>query len=264
MNLNQSVISNLKSGIFCISIDLELLWGRCDMPNLSFFERRISKERKVIKKLLALFDKYDVPATWATVGKMLEEGNSNYSGSDIVKQIKAIKNQEIASHSYTHPVFTEISKSKAISEFTKFKKKSFVFPRNKIKYLNELKKAGFKSYRGADSNPRELLLPRIPPVYDPQLEKGLLNIRGSMYFVSGRGFKRFIPPNLRYLKCKLGIDNAIKQKKVFHLWFHPMDFVDDSQKLFTDFEKILKYATSKRELEQLRILNLEKIVQIVK
>ena len=78
------------------------------------------------------------------------------------------------------------------------------------------------------------------------MKSGILNINGSMYFVSGRGLKKYIPLGVRYLKSKMGINNAIKQCKVFHVWFHPMDFVDDSRKLFSDFERVLKYATKKR------------------
>lgn len=244
---------------FCISIDFELLWGRRDQPNLTFFEKRIRQERVVIDKILNLFQKHNVPATWAVVGKLYEKGDANYSGIDILKKISNLKNQEIASHSYSHPVFTEISKTEALFEFNKFKKESFVFPRNKIKYLTELKNSGFKKYRGADEYPYELLIPRVPPVYLPTKESGLINVRGSMYFVSGRGSKKYIPTNLRYLKCKLGIDSAIKQNKVFHIWFHPMDFVDDSKKIFSDFEKVLIYASKKRNEGVLKILPMKDV-----
>lgn len=249
----------MKTGIFCISIDFELLWGRLDQPNLDFFKTRISKERVAIDKLLSLFKKYKIPTTWATVGKIYEKGDPNLSGLNIIRKIEKVKDQEIGSHSYTHAIFSEISKNEAIKEFNKFKRKSFVFPRNKIKYLSELKSAGFKSYRGIDDNEFELLVPRIPPVHFPTTKNDLLNIQGSMYFVSGRGTKRFIPKGLRYFKSRLGIDSAIKQQKVFHLWFHPMDFVDDSQKLFTDFENILKYASLKRDEGKLQILNIGQI-----
>lgn len=252
----------MKTGIFCISIDLELMWGRRDLPNLEYFETRVSRERKVIDQLLKLFKKYNIPTTWATVGKIHEKGNLNYSGLDIIKKIKAVPNQEIGSHSYTHQVFTDISKKEAIIEFNNFKKGSFVFPKNKVNYLKELGGAGFKSYRGPDDNQYELLIPRFPPVHNPKFESGLLNIQGSMYFVSGRGLKKFIPKDFRYYKSIFGINNAIKQKKVFHLWFHPIDFVDDTKKLFSDFEKILRYAAGKRDSGELRILNMDQICKL--
>lgn len=254
----------MKTGIFCISIDFELLWGRRDKSNLKYFENRIPDERKVIDKLLKLFKKYNIPTTWATVGKIFENGNPNYSGLDIIKKINEVPNQEIGSHSYTHPVFTNISRKEALEEFNSFKQKSFVFPRNKVKYLKELKTAGFTSYRGPDDNKFELLIPRLPPVHNPKVESGLLNIQGSMYFVSGRGLKKYIPQGFRYLKSVMGINNVINQNSVFHLWFHPIDFVDDSKKLFTDFEKILIYANRKRESGQLKILNMGQISKLIK
>jgi hypothetical protein len=249
----------MNKPVFCISIDFELLWGRRDKSNLDFFGKRIGKERIVVNRILSLFKKYDIPATWAVVGKLYENGNPNYCGTDVLKNIAQLKSQEIASHSYTHPVFTEISKEEAIVEFNKFKKKTFVFPRNKIKYIPELKKAGFKTYRGKDEYAQELLIPRVPPVYSPFKQDGLTNIPGSMYFVSGRGLKKYIPKNLRYFKCKLGIDNAIRQNKIFHIWFHPIDFVDDSIKIFSDFEKVLMYASSKRSKGLLDILTMKDI-----
>lgn len=249
----------MNKPVFCISIDFELLWGRRDKPNLDFFEKRIRAERIVIDKILKLFKTYDIPATWAVVGKLYENGDINYCGLDVLEKISKLKNQEIASHSYTHPVFTEISKDEAIIEFNKFKRKSFVFPRNKIKYLTELEKAGFKTYRGQDKYAQELLIPRVPPVYELIQQNGLIKIPSSMYFVSGRGIRKYIPKNLRYFKCKLGIDNAIKQNKIFHIWFHPVDFVDDTKKIFFDFEKVLAYASSKRRDGHLEILPMKNI-----
>lgn len=250
----------MNKGAFCISIDFELLWGRRDQSNIDFFKARIAKERSAIERILKLFNKYNIPATWATVGKIYEKGTPEYSGIDIIKTIKSFKNQEIGSHSYTHPEFTSISKEEARIEFRKFKKISFVFPRNKINYLGELKNAGFKIFRGKDQLAQELLIPRVPPVYSLTKENGVVNTRGSLYLVSGRGWRKFIPKRLRYIKCILGINSAIKNKKVFHLWFHPVDLVDDANKIFSDLEKILEYANKKREERLLEIKTMKELI----
>lgn len=251
----------MKKGIFCISIDHELLWGRKDL-NYEWFIPKVKKEREIITKLLKLFKKYRIPATWAIVGKVFEKGDQLWYGADTIKEIKKQKDQEIGSHSYSHQVFTDISRKEAGQEISKNKSKSFVFPRNKVKYLKLLKSHGFKSYRGVDKRPWELFYPGIPPVYETIIKNQLVNIPGSFYFVSGRGLRKYIPQGLRYFKSKLGIDNAVKQRKIFHLWFHPIDFVDDSQKLFSDFEKVLKYADSKRKLGVLDIKTMEDIAKI--
>lgn len=252
----------MNQGIFCISIDLELLWGRKDLDYSKFIERT-KKERKVIKRLLSLFTKYDISATWATVGKMIGKGDPLWYGNDIIKEIKKNKNQEIGSHSYSHAIFTEISKSEAEKEIKKFRARSFVFPRNKVKYLGLLKKYGFKSFRGPDKRNWEILSPSIPPVYKPTIKNGLVNIPGSMYFVSARGMRKYIPVGFRAFKVKLGIKNAIKQKKIFHLWFHPVDLIDQEDKLMKDMENILKYAYEQKDKGNLMIKNMQQIAKTI-
>src|SRR5690349_9300650 len=59
-----------EKATFCISIDTELIWGRVHMDNIDAFLIRAREERKVIKRLLKLFEKYDVHATWAIVGHL--------------------------------------------------------------------------------------------------------------------------------------------------------------------------------------------------
>lgn len=252
----------MKLGTFCISIDHELLWGRKDL-NYKPFIPKIKKERAIIKRLLKLFDKYQIPATWAIVGKVSEKGNSLWSGPDTILEIRKYKDQEIGSHSYSHAIFTEIDKKEAEKEIKNVKAVSFVFPRNKVKYLSLLKKYGFKSFRNSDQKSWELLSPSIPPVYKAKLTNGLVNIPGSMYFVSGRGIRKYIPARLRYLKAKLGIDRAIRERKVFHLWFHPIDFVDDTKKLMKEMEDILKYAYEQRKKRHLMIKNMEQITKSI-
>ncbi len=249
----------MNKGIFCISIDTELLWGRKDLNYSSFIEKT-KKEREIIKKLLKLFKKYNIPTTWAIVGKLNEGKDPLWSGKDIIKLIKSYKNQEIASHSYSHEDFSQISKEKAIKEIKKNKSDSFIFPRNKIKFLEILKKYGFTSYRAKDKSEFELIMPRIPPTGRPRKKKGLIEVPSSMYFVSGRGIKKYIPYGLRLLKSILGINHAVKKKEIFHLWFHPVDFADNTEELLKEFEEILKYAHKQRLKNKLEIKSMREII----
>lgn len=251
----------MVKGIFCISIDHELLWGRHDL-NYKNYVSRVKKERFVIKKLLSLFTKYDIPATWAIVGKIVEKGDPLWHGKDTVNKIKSVKDQELAYHSYSHRIFNQISLNEAKKEISKLKiGTSFIFPRNIINYLPLLKKGGYTAFRGKDKNQKELLLPHSPPVYYPIKVDEVINIPGSMYFVSSRGLRKFIPFGLRYFKSVWGINNAIKQKKIFHLWFHPIDFVDNSKLLLKEFEMILQYASKQRSKNLLDIESMSGIVE---
>ncbi|MCA9838918.1 MAG: polysaccharide deacetylase family protein [Trueperaceae bacterium] len=58
-----------RAGALVISLDFELHWGVRDLygPNDSYHEN-LQGARTVIPKMLALFERYDIAATWATVG----------------------------------------------------------------------------------------------------------------------------------------------------------------------------------------------------
>ncbi|MGH7183875.1 MAG: polysaccharide deacetylase family protein [Nitrospiraceae bacterium] len=70
-----------KPGTMVVSLDLELAWGRFDHIPLATLENESRQERKHIPPLLALFDRYDIPATWAVVGHlMLEKCRRDHHG----------------------------------------------------------------------------------------------------------------------------------------------------------------------------------------
>ena len=58
----------MSKGIFTISLDFELFWGVRDHRTLENYGSNISNVHQVVPRLLALFEKYDVHCTWATVG----------------------------------------------------------------------------------------------------------------------------------------------------------------------------------------------------
>lgn len=294
----------MKKGVFCLSLDTELLWGRHDLPHEQFIPR-VTQERNIIKKVLSLTKKYKFPVTWAIVGHLFLDKcsvilntkhpeikrpryswvkddwftsdpctnirqNPQWYGLDIVKSIKAIGFHEIASHSFSHMIFDVpgCSKTSAESEIKAcvylakqygIKLTSFVFPRNGVGHLAILKHYGFLAYRGVQPQiytvipflntiiqAVDLFLPTSPPVSKPLRVSGLVNIPASLYFVSARGIRKYIPRNVRFFKVKRGIDRAIKEKKIFHLWTHPTDFVDRTDMLMKDFEHILEYASQKQ------------------
>lgn len=301
----------MKKGIFCISFDTELLWGRHDLGYESFIKRAKS-ERAIIHRLLALLEKYTIPATWAIVGHLFLERcastngikhpeivrpsypwvkndwfesdpagnivqNPEWYGKDIVKDIMKTGLHEIGSHSFSHVVLghkgcdrkcaeSEIATCKKLAINMGIKLVSFVFPRNSIGHLEILRKNGFIAFRGQDAvrfklpgllKPLglvlELFIPLPPPTSKPINQKGLINIQGSMYFVSARGIRKYIPGTIRSGKAIKGIDSAINKREVFHLWTHPGDFTDQRPVLFDELESILKYASQKRSAGYLEI-----------
>lgn len=278
---------SMEKGVFCLSIDTELLWGRNE--NLAFFIQAAKKVRPVVKKLLLLFEKYDFPATWAIVGELFRQGDPLWHAPDIIKMIKKTKNQEIACHSFSHLVFdkhhsspqlakNEIKNCLKIAKQNNIEFHSFVFPFNKSDYLDVLKKNGFTSFRGAEPRwfkkiPKLdkilqiidffLLIP--PPVSLPMKQpSGLINIPGSIYYVSQRGLRHFIPLKFRIIKAKKGLNAAVKKKAVFHLWFHAIDLTQETDKMIAGLEAIIKYASQLQNKGQIEMKSMKQIAESFK
>ena len=68
-------------GTFTLSLDTELIWGSFDHRSPEEFERRYPDIRSTIDRLLKLFERYEVSATWAVLGHLfLSECSRDESG----------------------------------------------------------------------------------------------------------------------------------------------------------------------------------------
>ncbi len=125
----------MKNGILTISLDFELYWGVRDKRTISGYETNLKGTEQAIKRILELFDKYNIHATWATVGflfaKNIEElkelkpkQQPNYDNDNLnpytyiqnnnelepychfatasIDRINSYKNQEIGTHTFSH------------------------------------------------------------------------------------------------------------------------------------------------------------------
>ena len=64
----------ITKGVFTVSIDYESAWGYADHDLSDSDRTRIRDESKIVKQLIELFEKYNVPATWAVVGHLIDRG----------------------------------------------------------------------------------------------------------------------------------------------------------------------------------------------
>ncbi len=60
-------------GTLIVSLDFELLWGVLDFPCPDDYKPNVLGGRKAIPKLLELFERHSIHATWATVGYLFAE-----------------------------------------------------------------------------------------------------------------------------------------------------------------------------------------------
>lgn len=123
-------------GIFTISLDFELAWGKLDRPEWKSYTELYREEREyVIQDLLDLFERYRVQASWCTVGHLFlakcdrhpshprsssadrlrfqrdpgsnEQDAPTFYGYDLIRSILACPvAQEIGSHSFSHVLFS--------------------------------------------------------------------------------------------------------------------------------------------------------------
>jgi len=141
----------LNQPLFIISLDFEKMWGVFDKRTISSYGENIANVEQVIDRLLALFEKYDIHCTWATVGMLfhhniqscknkfpivlpqyansnlssymhLKEISSNdfgiyYSGIASINKISKVPNQEIATHTYSH--FYCLEEGSSVDAFSK-------------------------------------------------------------------------------------------------------------------------------------------------
>lgn len=206
-------------------------------------------------------------------------------GQDIIKKIINCKvYQEIGCHSFAHipygdkntkraAVRADLSSCVCEAEKLGLKLRSFVFPRNNVGYIDELKNFGFEIYRGEEPSWYKDFSKRIrkvchiidqflaitPPVSIPEYDKELFNIPASMFYLPMNGFRSLIPLSFRIHKAKKGIKKAISEKKVFHLWFHPFNIATNQEKLLYGLEEIFKEVYMKRENGELETKSMAEV-----
>jgi len=126
-----------ENGIFLTSLDFELYWGMRDKIPLEKYKKNILGARKAIPRILKLFAKYEIHATWATVGFLFyntreelihnlpskrthyinsnlipydhiknigfsEEEDPFHFAPSLIKTIKSYPHQEIGTHTLSH------------------------------------------------------------------------------------------------------------------------------------------------------------------
>lgn len=124
----------MRTPSLVISMDFEMFWGVAGFRSLDGYRRNVEGEWRAIPRMLALFRKNDIRATWATVGMVMcrdhaqwreirpalppsysrrqlsaychdalaREHPGLFFARPLVEQILSTPGQELASHTYSH------------------------------------------------------------------------------------------------------------------------------------------------------------------
>lgn len=297
----------MESGKLIISLDFELQWGGLDLPDIKLYKKNVLGGRHAIPKILDMFEKHGIHATWATVGilgldgkkQLLENipnfkphykkriysayehldeiGNSekedpcSYAPS-LVRLILSKDNQELGTHTFAHYYCNEEGadeesfRQDIMASVSIMKKyfgvdiKSLVFPRNQAKeeYVRAAQDVGITCWRGNPAgyklgnskiaNVTQRML-RLVDSYIPVYGNLCTSIEANR--VSGCCMaSRFLRPYNQTLKFLEGLKvqriknqmlYAAKNHKVFHLWWHPHNFGENTEIMLEQLETILMY-----------------------
>ena len=208
---------------------------------------------------------------------------------DVVEMIRdAEPAQEIGSHSFSHLRYDErlTRREVVIADVAQFVRvhnarhlpyASFVFPYNCVGYLGELAMAGVRVVRSIPPKWYDGAKPRIlwrllnlltvasgvtpkttMPVVRPT---GIVDIPGSMLWYGTNGMRRFIPDHAQVRMAKAGIDAAARTQSVFHLWFHPSNFVHDMERQLKRFELVLRHARKRADSGVIQIMSMDQLAR---
>ena len=93
---------------FVISLDFELYWGVRDVRPLAAYTENLSGVWQVLPEILQLFKKYNIEATWATVG-LLSFSNFSEITAPTARQLNLYENKNLNPYIYIQSQVNSIS-----------------------------------------------------------------------------------------------------------------------------------------------------------
>lgn len=149
---------------------------------------------------------------------------------------------------------------------------SFVFPRNQEAHLAVLAAKGIRCFRGRapdlsarlGSNLAGAALRALvelgeftpPPVRPCEVLPGLWNIPASLFlYPMSKARARLVPLKTRIIRVRRGIQAAVRERGIFHLWFHPTNLAESSEAAGV-FETIVEEIAGWRDAGEVDVFNM--------
>ncbi len=91
---------------------------------------------------------------------------------------------------------------------------------------------------------------------------GIWNIPGSMLYFPMHGGRRYIPLSLRVRRAIKGLDRAAAERRIFHLWFHPTNLVDERDRMFGGLRAIFEHVDRLRRDSRILVAPMGEVVSL--
>ena len=209
----------------------------------------------------------------------------HWYAEDILEKLLAMKTrQDIGCHTLTHMFVRDTPESRAqfdlelersVKLFEQLKlprPKSFIYPKHFMAHHDLLKKHGFECYRGPEAGWFEQLpttslkaagrllsarLRQAPSVGLPyKSAEDLWVIPSSQFYPSFRSVGKYVSVADRVAKAIKGLDAAVSQQAVYHLWTHPFNLGLETDALLAGCRQILLHSQRLRETGKLECLSM--------
>lgn len=222
-----------------------------------------------------------------------EEDDPFHFAPTLVEQIRACPNQEIASHTFSH--YYALEEGQDMNSFNADLKaaidiaqqydvncESLVFPRNQInpEYIPICRNLGIRAYRTTEN----AWCYRHTNIPDENLIKRAIRLSDAYISISGDNTfqlqdignispckvpsSRFLRPYNKRLKLGetfrlrrviSGIEVAANEGKIFHLWFHPQNFGDNTNENLEFLKRILKVYSAFHKDDRIESLSIKEL-----
>ena len=231
-------------------------------------------------------------SAYSYLGDIRPEENKYFFAPELIELIRKTPDQEIATHTYSHFYCVEEGQTK--EQFEEDLKmalktaeengdtciKSIILPRNQgnPEYVDILKENGITAYRGNEEGilyqPARFedsrnIVRRALRLIDAYInlsgyhckdlsdmnEDGIINVSASRYMRPYSKSRSFLE-GIRLNRIKKQMTYAAENGKLFHLWWHPHDFGQNTERNLTNLKVILehyKYLSQKYGFESKNI-----------
>ena len=268
-----------RPGTFILSLDCEGKWGMADCLDRRHQELLTSVRLiKAYETLADMFGRFDIQATFAFVMALLleQDDRQRFEGWHLPEALAIVrsgKGHEIACHGFCHRPLADdlVSAAQARAELEaavqvahskQIDLQTFIFPRNEVGHLDEIRKAGFVGYRTALRRvngmggrairiAEELNLWRLPQQSMPVADNGLVPIPAGYFFNWRYGTRRLIPPEITHMRWRNLLRRGARGG-VVHLWLHPHNLVTASDTAHA-LERFLAEVAEARAAGRIRI-----------